>query len=199
MAAEAGVTSTVFDDEPSSGVRHTSLPATGPVSTTHTGTRSLLLDEREAEADTWHGARYVELTMDGQALYASEGSQSWLTNQRLTALGGVVRKAGGAQRTQARVDDVDIQLVRMYHRTGSHYLAVLTRAAPKRTAVRLSEMQRRVAGLAAQGNTAQQVSAQLGVSVNTVKFHLKRVYEILNVSNRVELSRALEESVYPFG
>jgi DNA-binding CsgD family transcriptional regulator len=55
-------------------------------------------------------------------------------------------------------------------------------------------MQTRVATLAARGDTSLQIGVQLGVSANTVKFHLKRVYELLGVGNRIELRHALDSS-----
>ncbi|MFT3922137.1 MAG: helix-turn-helix transcriptional regulator [Myxococcales bacterium] len=181
--------SQAFGEEQPSGVRHSVLaeeppaePASSPVAPQ---------TESPAE-DPWCEPRYVQLAMDGQALCASEGFPLQAEGQRITvALAGVVRMANGAQRAQARIEDLDVQLVRMVHRSGSYYLAVLKRIEHAPKGVKLSEMQERVARLAAQGNTSQQIGSQLGVSSNTVKFHLKRVYELLSVSNRVELSRAL--------
>jgi DNA-binding CsgD family transcriptional regulator len=172
-------------------VRHTSLPESGHPEDAVSAGREVFLRECQAEPDIWCEARYVQLGLDGQALCASEGFRGWLSGPRLATLGAAARLANGAQRAQARIDNVDVQLVRMNHRTGSYYLAVLTRSEASTRTVRLSEMQQRVAELAAKGGTAQQISVQLGVSANTVKFHLKRVYELLKVSNRVELSRAL--------
>lgn len=57
------------------------------------------------------------------------------------------------------------------------------------TAVTLSERETEVLALVAQGLTNDQVARQLHVSANTVKFHLKNIYEQLNVTNRTEASR----------
>lgn len=57
------------------------------------------------------------------------------------------------------------------------------------TAVTLSERETEVLALVAQGLTNNQVAQQLHVSANTVKFHLKNIYEQLNVTNRTEASR----------
>ncbi|MEJ2750291.1 MAG: response regulator transcription factor, partial [Anaerolineae bacterium] len=57
------------------------------------------------------------------------------------------------------------------------------------TAVTLSERETEVLALVAQGLTNNQVARQLHVSANTVKFHLKNIYEQLNVTNRTEASR----------
>lgn len=61
--------------------------------------------------------------------------------------------------------------------------------AREETAVTLSERENEVLALVAQGLTNNQVARQLHVSANTVKFHLKNIYEQLNVTNRTEASR----------
>ncbi|GAA5062128.1 DNA-binding CsgD family transcriptional regulator [Thermocatellispora tengchongensis] len=51
----------------------------------------------------------------------------------------------------------------------------------------LSEAERRVAALAAQGSTNRQIAKKLFVTVSTVEQHLTRVYRKLNVNRRVDL------------
>jgi DNA-binding CsgD family transcriptional regulator len=51
----------------------------------------------------------------------------------------------------------------------------------------LSDAERRVAALAAQGNTNRQIANKLFVTLSTVEQHLTRVYRKLNVSRRTEL------------
>lgn len=55
----------------------------------------------------------------------------------------------------------------------------------------LTARQQSVAELAAEGFTNVEIGARLGLSPNTVKSHVKRVYETLGVSNRAELARRL--------
>ena len=55
----------------------------------------------------------------------------------------------------------------------------------------MTSLQRRVAGLVSEGNSNREVAEVLDVSVNTVKYHLKRIYPIVGVSNRVELATFL--------
>ncbi len=57
------------------------------------------------------------------------------------------------------------------------------------TAVTISERENEVLALVAEGLTNAQVAQRLHVSANTVKFHLKNIYEQLNVTNRTEASR----------
>ena len=51
------------------------------------------------------------------------------------------------------------------------------------------ERETEVLALVAEGLTNTQVAQRLHVSANTVKFHLKNIYEQLNVTNRTEASR----------
>lgn len=50
----------------------------------------------------------------------------------------------------------------------------------------LSEREVEVLALAARGMTNSQIAQQLGVSENTVKFHLQNIYQKLHVNNRTE-------------
>jgi DNA-binding NarL/FixJ family response regulator len=59
-------------------------------------------------------------------------------------------------------------------------------AAP---AVSLSRRQRQVLRLVAQGLTNRQIAAELTVSVNTVKFHVRTIFRELGIHNRVEATR----------
>lgn len=201
VGAHASTSAAAFGEEQPSGIRHKPLAesnkvhlAAGWIATPRDGA-SVPAGDRLGGAspvEVWRGPRYVQLTADGQPLGASEGFANSPEDQHIAAgLSEAVRMANGAQRAHVRLADVDVQLVRMNHRTTSYYLAVLTRADVSSRSARLSEMQERVATLAARGETSSQIGAQLGVSVNTVKFHLKRVYELLDVGNRIELRRAL--------
>lgn len=49
---------------------------------------------------------------------------------------------------------------------------------------RLTRREREVLGALAQGWTNTQISARLGISENTVKYHLKLIYDKLEVTNR---------------
>lgn len=56
----------------------------------------------------------------------------------------------------------------------------------------LTRRQRDTADLALRGLTTDQIAAELAISRNTVKKHLHEVFDRLSVSNRVQLSRALQ-------
>lgn len=57
----------------------------------------------------------------------------------------------------------------------------------------LSGAQREVAQLAAAGATVSEIARALQRSVGTVRTHLAEVYRRLGVSNRIELTRALDD------
>ena len=61
----------------------------------------------------------------------------------------------------------------------------------------LTETERVVAGLVAQGLTNQQVAQQMYVSGHTVGFHLKQVFRKLGIGSRVELARLVAEQRPP--
>lgn len=56
----------------------------------------------------------------------------------------------------------------------------------------LSEAERRVAALAAQGHTNRQIARRLFITVSTVEQHLTRAYRKLNVNRRTDLPTRLE-------
>jgi DNA-binding CsgD family transcriptional regulator/tetratricopeptide (TPR) repeat protein len=57
----------------------------------------------------------------------------------------------------------------------------------------LTDTERNVAALAAQGLTNPQVATQMFVSPHTVKFHLRQVFRKLGIGSRVELARLATE------
>ena len=61
----------------------------------------------------------------------------------------------------------------------------------------LTETERVVAGLVAQGLTNQQAAQQMYVSAHTVGFHLKQVFRKLGIGSRVELARLAAEQPPP--
>lgn len=67
-------------------------------------------------------------------------------------------------------------------RTGTQYSGVQT----------LTPSERRVAALAAQGQTTRQIAGELFITVKTVEFHLRHIYRKLDISStRAELARVL--------
>lgn len=57
----------------------------------------------------------------------------------------------------------------------------------------LTAQERLVADLAAEGMKNREIARQMGISVNTVKYHLSNIYSKAKVDNRVKLKAAIEE------
>ncbi|PWG05105.1 LuxR C-terminal-related transcriptional regulator [Polaribacter aquimarinus] len=51
----------------------------------------------------------------------------------------------------------------------------------------LSQRERQIFNLIAQGKSNKEIAAELNISVNTVKFHVKNIYEKLNIKSRKEV------------
>jgi DNA-binding CsgD family transcriptional regulator len=58
--------------------------------------------------------------------------------------------------------------------------------------VPLTDREREIAALAADGRPSREIAARLYLSVRTVDNHLGRIYDKLGVSSRAELAASLE-------
>lgn len=65
--------------------------------------------------------------------------------------------------------------------------------APPTAADGLTQREREVALLVADGLRSREVAERLGIASQTVKSHLKTIFDKLGVRNRVELARRLEQ------
>ncbi len=75
------------------------------------------------------------------------------------------------------------------------WLAAVHRAENQSLFVRLSDRQLEVLELVAAGLDNGRIAQRLHISRNTVKFHVRVIYERLGVSNRVQAARALGDAV----
>ncbi len=66
-------------------------------------------------------------------------------------------------------------------------------SSPPGTGDGLTQREREVALLVADGLRSREVAERLGIASQTVKSHLKTIFDKLGVRNRVELSRRLEQ------
>jgi DNA-binding NarL/FixJ family response regulator len=75
------------------------------------------------------------------------------------------------------------------------WLAAVHRAEGESLFAMLSERQLEVLELVAAGLDNARIAQRLHISRNTVKFHVRVIYERLGVTNRVEAARALGEEL----
>lgn len=108
----------------------------------------------------------------------------------------------------AAIHNLD-QALKGYEQIGAHRDAARARARLRRLGVRrrhwkqsgrlvtgwasLTDTERSVATLVAQGLTNRQVAGQMFISPHTVKFHLGQIFRKLDISSRVELARIVAE------
>jgi DNA-binding CsgD family transcriptional regulator len=123
-------------------------------------------------------------------------------------LGLLHARATGDPAREAAIHSLD-QALEGYERTGALRDASRVRARLRRLGVRrrhwgqaerpisgwgsLTETERNVATLVAQGLTNPQVAEQMFISRHTVKFHLCQIFRKLDIGSRVELARLAAE------
>jgi len=136
---------------------------------------------------------YVVLDSQGRVARCSETADAWLSRPRREVLRAMVRNADRSRFDAGVVDDVQVRLVRLTGASHPEYLAVLNvrEEKPYTTLPQLSSAQQRVAELAGEGAHVNQIAKTLDISVNTVKFHLKKVYSLWNLRSRLDLKWAL--------
>lgn len=61
----------------------------------------------------------------------------------------------------------------------------------------LTDTERRIVNLVAQGHSNRQIASQMFLSVHTIAFHLRRVFCKLDVSSRVQLASLTAEQAWP--
>jgi DNA-binding CsgD family transcriptional regulator len=144
------------------------------------------------------GARGVELL--SEAVKLGDSHPPRLEHiKALVDLGAALRRAN--RRADARgplrqglelSDRVGAELVSRR----AHVELVATGARPRRAVYSgldaLTPSQRRVAGLASQGLTTRQIAETLFVTPKTVEFHLRHIYQKLDVTSRENLRAVLE-------
>lgn len=129
----------------------------------------------------------------------------WCRASAAEDLGELLAGSGAGADHETAVDRLDEALTG-YRRTGAHRDAARVRSRLRELGVRrrhwgqaeerpvsgwagLTDTERDVATLVAQGLTNRQVAGRMFVSPHTVKFHLRQVFRKLEIVSRVELAR----------
>ena len=135
---------------------------------------------------------------DGEVLHATTEAAEWLSEDRRQQLAGAVRRfdRGTLPSSRIVIEGAEVHMIRLDGEGGVRYLANFSRAVPARLDPRhrLTERQAEVADYAASGATIDEIATTLDVSPNTVKYHIKEIYDRLGIACRVELSDALGEA-----
>lgn len=148
--------------------------------------------ERDALPD---GPADLVVLPDGEVSHASSRGQAWLEQPELRDR---IRRAvrafdAGRDELACVVGAGAAHIVRTVGDGGCRYLVHVTAAAALHldALAGLTPAQRRVAELAAAGATDAETARALGLRPNSVKAHLRAVYERLGVATRLELARAV--------
>lgn len=130
----------------------------------------------------------------GELLHATESVRPWLDQRRRRSLAdyAIAFDAGRAPDRQV-VDRVEVSCLRLVGRSTAYLMSIRALTPARRSPLAaLSPRRRDIARTAAAGATSQEIAESLGISVHTVRQHLKQIYRQLDVVSRVELARRLE-------
>lgn len=142
-------------------------------------------------ADLESGSRRIAiLDADGHLLARTDSLRPWLRKRERTLAPVVHRLADTGQLvSRAWVDGWRLEITRLDGPSTPRWLVEVHPTEPvllSRTAG-LTPRQREVAELLVAGATYEEIARGLGISVNTVKYHARRVYHALDVTTRSEL------------
>ena len=145
--------------------------------------------------DIWGEEKFAIFTARGKLDFASSDLRDSLKKNHLRRLGEIVRNldAGDVSQCVRLVDGIEVRLSRLEGQGLFRYLAQFVNPTPVLydPLTPLTKTQREVALLAAQGLSNPEIADQTGRSTNTIKVHLRHIYERLDISRRLELTELL--------
>ena len=140
----------------------------------------------------WDEEKFAIFSAQGKLDYASSDLRDGLKKDHLRRLGEIVRKldSGDVSQCVRLVDGIEVRMSRLEGKGLFRYLAQFVHPTPVLydPLTPLTKTQREVARLAAQGLSNREIAAQTGRSANTIKVHLRNIYERLAISSRVDLA-----------
>ncbi|MCB9550240.1 MAG: helix-turn-helix transcriptional regulator [Myxococcales bacterium] len=144
------------------------------------------------------GSAYLIAAPDGRVAHASPEAAPWLARPGFQAeLARTVRDhdRGATPAPAVALEEADASFARLHGEAGSVYLVCLRplRRLTLSPLASLSPTQMRVAEYLAAGARRSEIAAALEVSAETVRSHVRAVYERLEVATPMELARLLEE------
>ncbi|MEV5749181.1 AAA family ATPase [Actinoallomurus sp. NPDC052308] len=155
-------------------------------------------------ASAAHARGILDRDLAALARAAATHVGPWTRASAAEDLGVLHAHAPGGSGHDAAIHRLD-QALQDYQRTGALRDAARVRARLRKLGIRrrhwrqperpvsgwdsLTDTERNVATLAAQGLTNPQIATQMFISPHTVKFHLRQVFRKLDVGSRVELAR----------
>ncbi len=144
------------------------------------------------------GDALLVMSETGAVLMASGQGEAWLAlpgfrEALLRDLESLHQERAAQRRTHFRT--ASITLTRVDGKIGRGYVATISRSP--RTQMRpvflLTRGQREVVDLAGLGASTKEIAQQLGKSQETIRSHLRAIYEQLGISTRAELALALSQ------
>ncbi len=130
-------------------------------------------------------------------LTASEDEDDLFAAVKSGARGYLLKNLEAGQ-LRAMIDAAERGEAAISPATAARIIAEFARPAPNVTPDRLTEREVAVLGLVVAGQRNKEIAARLGISENTVKFHLRNILEKLHAESRTEVAaRAVREGLVP--
>jgi DNA-binding CsgD family transcriptional regulator len=161
--------------------------------------RTPLVLVEASERERYREGLYFALDAHGAITHASSGAQDWLLPTRRAELAMFV---ASLDRDKARageliLDGFKINVVALVStsdkRAGCYYVTLMPAETPEPDEqALLTPRQWDIAQYAIAGATNAEIAKALGISPETVRSHIKQIYQKLEVCNRLELARRLQ-------
>jgi DNA-binding CsgD family transcriptional regulator len=153
-----------------------------------------VLDDLRGAAQAWSsgdpGSHRILLANGDELIGFSPESEGQFNHDQLRRIGRIARRRAMMGEEHWCHGRWGVSYVPMTGDAGDAHLVILEPLEPVTIDMRcaMTSQQRELALIISEGATNAEAAAKLDVSTNTVKYHLKKIYPIVGVSNRVELA-----------